>query len=153
MVHIHGIWNKYIPWKDLSAYWLQITGDSFVVRPERIKSKGDAVRYLFKYLTKNVVSQDQTGQKTLFNLNILNSAALFYESGKRRYQASRNFFPKGSEKKTSEYLPYYHDNADDNEIEKTIKFLKSEFELKREHFDLDLYPCAVFVEYLFNDTS
>lgn len=140
MVHMHGIWNKYIPIKELSAMWLKITGDSYRAIPERIKSKGDAIRYLYKYLTKNArfneIDSDKDPQ--LFKQGVINAAQLFYENGKRRFQASRNFFSK-AEKPTCNYLPYYNETSDTHEIEKVISDLVKQFKLKKEHFDFENY--------------
>ena len=53
-VHIHGIWNKYVPVQMLSEMWQKITKDSYVVHLERIETKQGVIDYLYKYLTKNV---------------------------------------------------------------------------------------------------
>src|SRR5574338_540072 len=68
MVHIHGIWNKFIDQKRLSEYWQQITKDSRKVKLERIKNKKDAVNYLFKYLTKDVAKKDMLLDPAFFNM-------------------------------------------------------------------------------------
>jgi len=74
MVHLHGIWNKYIPVKELSEMWEKITKDSFIVHVERIKTKLDVIDYLYKYLTKSVASKDQLIDPALFNMDLQNSA-------------------------------------------------------------------------------
>ena len=139
MVHIHGIWNKYIEKEMLSKFWYEITGDSFLVKPERIKSKNDAVRYLFKYLTKNI--QDDAVDlydNDFFGLNLTNTAKLFYQNGKRRYSASRNFFSK-TEKLTGDYVPYWFESDDSHGVEVTVKNLVEKFKLKADNFDFSLY--------------
>jgi len=153
MVHIHGLWNIYIPIKTLGKIWFDITGDSFKVKPERVKSKKDAMKYLFKYLTKNIQpAQIDEYDNDFFGLDLVNTAKLFYENGKRRYQASRKFFPKAV-KKTTEFLPYYFESEDSPSIEKTIKSLVENFGLKREHFDFSLYDNSdLFLQNLFDSS-
>jgi len=116
MVHIHGVWNKYIPVKILSEMWEQITKDSYIVNVKRVQSKQDVTNYLFKYLTKDVAKSDMQIDPAFFNMNLKNSAALFYETGKRRYNSSRNFFPKTVDKK-SEWLPYYFESHQSNKLD------------------------------------
>ena len=81
MVHIHGIWNVYVPVKLLSKMWLEITGDSYIVEVARIQSQNDAVKYLFKYLTKNVQPENiDKYDNDFFGLDLINTAKLFYEN-------------------------------------------------------------------------
>ena len=141
MVHIHGIWNKYIETKKLGMMWYKITGDSFKVKPERIKSRSDAIRYLFKYLTKNIARDDERHDPSLFGLDLINTAQLFYENGKRRYCASRGFFPS-KEKTDSNYLPYYFESEEPACVEKVIKKLVTDYKLKKENFDFTLYDAS-----------
>lgn len=138
MIHMHGIWNIYIPIGKLSQMWQNITGDSYRVALARIKRKEDCLNYLFKYLTKDVANSDLNYDPALFNLDIKNAAAIFYENGKRRWQSSRNFFNKQYKKK-SDFIPYYFESEEPACIERTIGYLKKEYDLKREHFDLDCY--------------
>jgi hypothetical protein len=52
-VHIHAVIDAaYIPQRRLSADWLAITGDSFVVDIRRAWSPREALKYILKYLTK-----------------------------------------------------------------------------------------------------
>ena len=152
MVHIHGIWNKYIDTKTLGMMWYKITGDSFRVRPERIKSRSDAVNYLYKYLTKNVARDQERHDAQLFGLDLINTAKLFYENGKRRYCSSRGFFPK-LVKEATNYLPYYFESEEPACVEKVILKLKRDYNLKEENFDFTLFD--VSDEFLINlfDTS
>lgn len=153
MVHVHGIWNKYIPTKDLGMMWYKITGDSFRVKPERIKSHSDAVNYLYKYLTKNIAGDQERHDAQLFGLDLINTAKLFYENGKRRYCASREFFPKFVKEETH-YLPYYFESEEPESVEKVIKSLVKNYGLKLEHFDLTLYDASEeFLFDLFFDSS
>lgn len=138
MVHIHGIWNKYVPVVELSAMWKTVTKDSWVVNVKRIQSKGDAVRYLFKYLTKNIARSKQNYSLSFFNLKANDSAAIFYEQGKRRFTSSRNFF-KNSVKVTSEYRPLYFEDCNNKDVESVIDYLMLDYGLKEEHFDLKCY--------------
>lgn len=138
MVHIHGVWNKYVPVKELSEMWETITKDSYVVNVKRIQSKNDVTNYLFKYLTKDVAKSDMNIDPAFFNLDLKNSAALFYESGKRRYNSSRNFFPKTKEKNT-DWLPYYFESNDVKTVETFIVASIRQFGLKRENFDFTYY--------------
>lgn len=149
LVHIHGIWNKYIDQKKLSEMWIAITKDSYRCKLERIKNKSDAVKYLFKYLTKNIAKKDMLLDPKLFNMDLTNSAALFYENNKRRWNASRNFFPKTS-KKVSEYLPFWFESSDTKTVETTMQFLVKTYDLKLDHFDLKYYYGSdTFIENLF----
>ena len=152
MVHIHGLWNKYIETKTLGTMWFQITGDSFKVKPERVKSKKDAVQYLYKYLTKNVLTAYAERDPQLFEMDIINSAQLFYENGKRRFSCSRDFFPNKKEK-NNDYLPYGFETNDSKNIESEIKFFIQYYHLKPENFDFSLYDESdLFINSLF-DTS
>ena len=150
MVHLHGIWNKYIDIKLLSNMWFKITGDSWVTLPEAIKSREDAVRYLYKYLTKNC-------SPNYINYNdsdMVDMAELLYESRKRRFQSSRKFFkkkPKYEKKNDNDYLTYGFETEDNYGVENTIKYLVSNFGLKKEHFDLDQYnESDLYLEKLFD---
>jgi len=138
MVHIHGIINKYIPIRELSALWLKITKNSYRTKIERIKNKSDAVRYLFKYLTKDVAAKNRNIDPTFFNKDKTNSAALFYELNKRRFCASRKFFPVKQEKDT-EWLPYYYENETVKTVEIVIASMVRQYGLKLENFDFDNY--------------
>lgn len=150
MVHIHGIWNKYVPGAMLSQMWLQITKDSFVVKVERIKNKKDAVQYLYKYLTKTAAVKNKNLDPAFFNNDKSNAAAMFYENNKRRHQASRKFFPKDSVKKT-DYLPYYYESETAKTVENTISSLARQYDLKMENFDFTYYfESDLFIAHLFN---
>ena len=99
-VHVHGLWNKYIDQKELSKMWFKITGDSYRAPVEKIKSKEDAVAYLYKYLSKDLqfYNDEIEHANDLFGTEKINNAKLFYELAKRRYSASRNFFKKAPKK-------------------------------------------------------
>lgn len=146
MVHIHGIWNKYIDQKYLSKLWLSITKDSYRAKVERIKSKNDAVNYLYKYLTKlSKLKEDDFVNERLFEKEFfeVNSEQLFYENGKRRWAASRNFFDKDLKKKIKEknkdYQAYYYDAQSVKDVEITVKAIKDRWNLKLENFDFSRY--------------
>ena len=150
MVHIHGIWNKYIPIARLSKLWLSITKDSYRVDLQRINNKKDVINYLYKYLTKDIANYNDDNP-AFWNMDNKNSAAIFYENRKRRYGSSRQFF-KNAVKHTSEFLPYYIEKQDTRDIDKTLRYLIETFGLKKEQFDFDLYDYMAFTDYLF-DTS
>lgn len=138
MVHIHGIWNKYIPTKELSEMWLKITKDSYIVKVERIKNKKDAVNYLFKYLTKDIAKKDYQIEPSLMNMDLKNSAALFYETGKRRHCSSRGFFPK-VEKKKAEWKPRYFEANNEQTVESLLQYFVDRYKLKPENVNFDYY--------------
>ena len=138
MVHIHGVWNKYVPVAQLSEMWEKITKDSYIVNVKRIQSKKDVSNYLFKYLTKDIAKSDMHIDPVFFNLNIKNSAALFYETGKRRYNSSRKFFPPETEK-SSDWLPYYFEDSDVKTVENFILASIRQFNLTMENFDFTNY--------------
>lgn len=138
MVHIHGVWNKYIPVKLLSQMWEQVTKDSYIVNIKRIQSKQDVTNYLFKYLTKDVAKADMKIDPAFFNMDLKNSAALFYETGKRRYNSSRNFFPK-TKKKSTDWLPYYFESEDVKTVENFIIASIKQFNLTKDNFDFTYY--------------
>lgn len=149
MVHVHGIWNKYIPSALLSKMWLQITKDSYIVKVERIKNKKDAVQYLYKYLTKDAAGKNKNLDPAFWNKDKNNAAALFYESGKRRYCSSRKFFQNVSVKK-SDWLPYYYESQDVRTVENVISSVARLYKLKPEHFDFTYYfESDQFIEHLF----
>lgn len=137
-VHLHGIVNKYIPSKLLSEMWLKITKDSYITKIERIKNKKDAVKYLYKYLTKDVSAKNRNLDPSFFNKDKKNSAAIFYEMNKRRFCASRKFFPNKQEKK-SDWLPYWYEAETEKTVEATLESLKRQYDLKIEHLDLEHY--------------
>lgn len=140
MVHLHGIWNKYIPVHLLSTMWEKITKDSFIVHIERIKTKNDVIQYLYKYMTKNIANKDMLIDPSLFNMDIQNTAALFYENGKRRYCSSRKFFSGIPKKQTNEkWLNYYYESETSETVEKVIQSLVKLYKLKKESFDLDSF--------------
>lgn len=149
MVHVHGIVNKYIPSGELSTMWLKITKDSYITKIERIKNKRDAVNYLYKYLTKDTVVKDKRLDPAFFNSDVKNSAAMFYESGKRRYCASRKFFPEKKENNT-DWLPYWYEAETVKTVETTIESLVRQYKLKLENFDFEHYYCSdSFIDELF----
>ncbi|MBK9285046.1 MAG: protein rep [Sphingobacteriaceae bacterium] len=140
MVHVHGLWNKYINQKTLSDIWLKITKDSYRVKVERVKSKNDAVEYLYKYLSKDVAKKDKLIDPKLFNMDLQNTAALFYELNKRRYNSSRNFFPKQSKIDLDKnYLPYYYEAETSKTIENFVASLVRQFKLTLDNFDFTYY--------------
>jgi len=152
MVHIHGIWNKYIDIKLLSTLWFKVTKDSYRTDVRRIKGKDDVVRYLYKYLTKNCLASYAQHDPQLFEMDLINTAKLFYENGKRRYSSSKNFFSKVPEKK-SEYLQYGFESEDSYSIESEIKFLVNNYKLKKEHFDFSVYnESDEFIENYFDSS-
>ena len=68
----------------------------------------------------------------LFNMDLQNSAALFYENGKRRYCASRKFFSSIPKKQTDEkWLNYYYESETAQSVENTIQSLVRLYHLKR----------------------
>ena len=138
MVHVHGIINKYIPIQELSAMWLKITKHSYRTKIERIKNKKDAVQYLYKYLSKDVAAKNRNLDPAFFNKDKNNSAALFYELNKRRFCASRKFFPNKLEKK-SDWLPYYYEAETQKTVEVVIESVKRQYNLKLDQFDFDNY--------------
>lgn len=159
-VHIHGIWNKYIDQVYLSKLWLSITKDSYRTKVERIKSKNDAVSYLYKYLTKLSVLKDDKDfiDERLFEKDFFdgNSEKLFYENGKRRWAVSRNFFNKELKKKIKErnnnYVPYYYEAETVETVEITVKAIRERYGLKLEHFDFSrYYESDQFLINLFKD--
>jgi len=138
MVHVHGIINKYIPIKELSAMWLSITKNSYRTDIKKIKSKRDAINYLFKYLSKDVAAKNRNIDPAFFNRDKNNSAALFYELNKRRYCSSRKFFTNKVEKK-SDWLPYYFEAETQKTVEVVIGSVKRQYNLKLDQFDFDNY--------------
>lgn len=149
MIHMHGIWNIYIPIGKLSRMWKEITGDSYRVGLGRIKGKGDCLNYLYKYLTKDVAKTDSDNIPEFFNMDIKNAAAIFYENGKRRWQASRNFFNKQYKPK-SQFVPYYFESEEPACVERTIRHIKKEYGLEIDNFDLDCYhESSEFLDNLF----
>lgn len=140
MVHIHGLWNKYINQKVLSEYWKNITKDSYRVKVERVKSKNDAVDYLYKYLSKDVAKKDQLIDPKLFNMDLKHTAALFYELNKRRYNSSRNFFPKESKIDLEKnFLPYYFEAETAATVENCVSSLVRQYNLTIDNFDFTYY--------------
>lgn len=142
MVHIHGIWNKFVDTKRLGVMWYSITGDSFKVELSRIRSKNDAVKYLYKYLTKACNTKFALNDSDLFGLDLINTAQLFYENNKRRYSSSRNFFSKVikiTNTGDKDFTRYGFENQKANEIELELKSLIRLYDLKKENFDFPFY--------------
>ena len=149
MVHIHGIWNKYIPTAELSKLWLNITGDSYRVDLQRVKNRSGCVNYLYKYLTKNVSEFNDVENPTFFNLDKNNTAALFYENGKRRWCSSRNFFNK-SVKRVNDWVPFYCTKETSEGIETLLIYLVKTYKLTRNNFDFEQYhESDLFLYHLF----
>lgn len=149
MVHIHGIWNKYIPQKELSKIWFAITKDSYRAKVERIKSPHDAIEYLYKYLTKDVANYHGKQDKSFFESDEKTNIELFYELGKRRYQASRKFF-QGKEVKNTDFVPYYFESQDTHTVETFIQSHANMFKLTKDNFDFTYYfESDLFIDELF----
>ena len=56
-VHMHILYcGSFIPDRQLSADWRDITGDSFIVHIEKVSDPEKALRYVLKYLLKGVES-------------------------------------------------------------------------------------------------
>lgn len=143
MVHIHGIWNKYIPVKLLSKLWLTVTKDSYRVDVRRIKSTNDVFNYIYKYLTKNQnVKESKTENLNLEQFESFtfeNTEQLFYENGKRRWCSSRGFF-SGVKKIKSVWLTYYYEKGvQDREVEIAIESNVRQYGLKMENVDITHY--------------
>jgi hypothetical protein len=149
MVHIHGIWNKYIPIKTLSEYWKKITGDSYRVDLRRVKRKEDCFNYILKYITKNVVQNNKHMNLTLLNMDGSNSAAIFYESHKRRIQASKKFF-ENIPIKESEYLPFFFESQDEESVNQMLIYIIKEYNLKLGYIDFTFYDSHT-IERKFNN--
>lgn len=151
MVHIHGIINKYVPIQELSTMWLKITKHSYRTKIERIKNKKDAIQYLYKYLTKDVAAKNRNIDPAFWNKDKTNAAALFYEMNKRRFCASRKFFPPKQEKK-SDWLPYYFEEETEKTVLNVVASLKRQFNLTLDNFDLDcFYTSEQFIYELFKN--
>lgn len=149
MVHLHGVWNKYIPVELLSKYWLSITGDSFKVYLKRVYNAKAISKYLYKYLTKNAVDKFPEDPPEFFNLTIPSASKLFYECEKRRFTTSLNFWDR-KQKRDSVYKIYGFDPQDSNGIERDLKYFYTTFDLKESQFDLThYYNSSQFLEVLF----
>lgn len=56
--HIHAVISMKRVYKyTLQAWWYKITGDSYIVHPEKVHDKKGAISYLTKYLSKSIYSQ------------------------------------------------------------------------------------------------
>lgn len=152
MVHIHGIWNIYIPVIELSAMWTKITGDSYKVHLARIGSTKELTDYLFKYLTKNTVEYYGNSDPGLFSLNIHFAPKLFYENNKRRHTSSRKFF-EGIPEMIKDFLPYGFGDEGTGGVEAALSFFYKVVGLKKEQFDLTNYfGSDQFVDLLFDSS-
>ncbi len=152
MVHIHGLWNIYIPVKELSAMWFKITKDSYKVDLRRIGNTKELTDYLFKYLTKNTVDYYGNSDPGLFGLNIHFAPKLFYENNKRRQTCSRKFF-NGIPERIKDFIPYGFGDENISGVESALSFFYKVVGLKKNQFDLKNYfGSDQFIELLF-DTS
>jgi hypothetical protein len=59
--HLHVIIDGYWDWGFVSRAWHEVTGDSMVVRFDRIRSAGGAGRYIAKYVGKEVRGRRLSG--------------------------------------------------------------------------------------------
>jgi len=151
MVHLHGVWNKYIPVELLSKYWLSITGDSFKVYLKKIYNAKAISKYLYKYLTKDATDRHAEYPPELFSLNIPSASKLFYECEKRRFTTSLNFWDK-KQKRDSNYKIYGFDAQDDAGIQRDIKYFYTAYQLKESQFDFKYYyNSELFLENLFSN--
>jgi len=121
--HIHGLWNIYIPVKDLSELWKKVS-PAYRVWLEKVKSEKGIVKYLADYLTKSGINKPEK--------------KVFYETRKRQYNSSRGFFTKNTYK--SIYDLYSNENYSTEELKKEIYTLLSEKKLYSEDISFYNYP-------------
>ena len=74
----------------------------------------------------------------LINMDLTNSAALFYENGKRRYCSSRGFFDNVKKKKSEWKLRYYESNNEQT-VESLLQYFVHRYGLKQENVNFDYY--------------
>ena len=125
MVHLHGLWNIYIDWIDLSKLWQEISG-AYRVNLKTVFDKDGAVGYLGKYLVKTFEHPEE--------------AELFYKLRKRKFSYSKMLLPKDDSK--NDYIIYdltiYPASKVYNEIKIMIDYL-------------DIPPSCIHIDNLFFD--
>lgn len=123
MWHIHGLWNIYIPVKDLSVLWKNYSGAS-IVWIEKLYSPRGAINYIFKYCFKSV--DNHTELECLYNTSI------------KKFTTSRKLFK--SKPKKSVYTCNLDEHYSVEELkQKLLKLIKSTH-LTIEDFKHRLYP-------------
>jgi hypothetical protein len=95
MWHYHGLWNIFVPIKELSSLWSSISG-AYRVWLSQVRSPRSAVNYIFKYCFKSI--NNETERRTL------------YETDKRKFSSSRGFLSRYKNKNpyTSDYGVTYN---------------------------------------------
>ena len=79
MWHIHGLWNIYIPIRELSYEWARISG-AYRVYLSQVRRPLSAINYIFKYCFKSIHNDDE--RRTL------------YEQDKRKFSSSKGLLVK-----------------------------------------------------------
>jgi len=86
--HIHAIvYGPYIPQRVLSSAWQALTGNSYIVDIRQIHNVGDALEYVFKYVSKppsNLRSADDVAVYVAITRGFrrLHSYGIWYNIGK-----------------------------------------------------------------------
>lgn len=110
MVHIHGLWNIYIDFIELSKLWCKLSG-AYRVNLKSVFNDAGAIAYITKYISK-----------TFDNYN---ENEIFYLMKKRKFSFSKNF--QQISKSTAEWKIYsyltFHKNHLRKEINSMIKDL------------------------------
>ena len=83
MWHIHGLWNIYIPIKELSNEWEKISG-AYRVWLSQVRRPLSAVNYIFKYCFKSI--DNDVERRTL------------YENDKRKFSSSKGLLSQHKDK-------------------------------------------------------
>jgi len=101
--HYHGLWNIYIPLKELSAIWLEISG-AWRCWLAPVKKPRSAVNYIFKYCFKSI--NNETERRTL------------YETDKRKFSSSRGLLT--SSKNKNPYIADYGTTYSREELQQEL---------------------------------
>lgn len=79
MWHIHGIFNVYLPLKELSTLWTEASG-SYRCWISQVRNPRSAIRYIFKYCFKSASNRKEL--------------QMLYENDKRKFSYSKGLLAK-----------------------------------------------------------
>lgn len=80
--HIHLVWDgRYISQRQLSAEWLECTGDSPIVDVRAIRSRTAIAKYIAKYVAKGVAAQEWPEEAIAEYADAMHGARLMHTFG------------------------------------------------------------------------
>jgi hypothetical protein len=120
MVHIHGLWNIYIDFIELSKLWQSISG-AFRVNVKSVFNQDGAIEYLGKYLVKTFNNQEEN--------------ELFFILKKRKFSYSKNLLSK--DKPVQLYTIYSFTTYHKDKLINEIRIMIHDLGIKKENIIVD----------------